>query len=319
MSNSPVVYAAALMVHYDFDLGGYPIKQLMGTWLQYYQPAWLRLAALEALYQGRYKAISVDQILMFWHRRGHPCTHFNSEFERLIGKFSAEALAAVESVIPPAAAAKQEHSRLPAIASAPTTASAQARSPQAGAAAKEASLPQTSPAPTAPATSPALATAASPERANTQSEAVATPPTQASADLTEDLAKEAANSPANQLPETGESSAPLSPSPSLEATTEGDATVPAASEMPEISPDSATTQPSDSPETLNSISSRNGSQLDESTGLDPASQPPIHQFMPSEVAPEFYTKLKAVAQHKTLSVEEIAALASGKADASHEA
>ncbi|MDB9376454.1 hypothetical protein, partial [Nodularia sphaerocarpa] len=36
------------------------------------------------LYQGRYKGISVQQILAFWQRRGQVIYHFNMEFERLI-------------------------------------------------------------------------------------------------------------------------------------------------------------------------------------------------------------------------------------------
>jgi hypothetical protein len=39
---------------------------------------------VEALYQGRYKAISVEHLLNFWSRRGEPSFRFGSEFERLI-------------------------------------------------------------------------------------------------------------------------------------------------------------------------------------------------------------------------------------------
>jgi hypothetical protein len=44
------------------------------------------MAILEALYQGRYKVISVEEILKIWHRRGHPTFHFTGEFERLVCK-----------------------------------------------------------------------------------------------------------------------------------------------------------------------------------------------------------------------------------------
>ena len=44
----------------------------------------IRLAVVEALYQGRYKAISVEHILDCWRRRGQPNFHFSLEFERLI-------------------------------------------------------------------------------------------------------------------------------------------------------------------------------------------------------------------------------------------
>ena len=49
-----------------------------------FQVSWVRLATIEALYQGRYKAISVKQILIFWQRRGQPICHFNLEFEAIV-------------------------------------------------------------------------------------------------------------------------------------------------------------------------------------------------------------------------------------------
>lgn len=74
----------ALLLHYIFDLGGYSARELVEHWLRYYPASWVRLAAIEALYQGRYKAISVEQILGLWQRRGQVLPHFNSEFERLV-------------------------------------------------------------------------------------------------------------------------------------------------------------------------------------------------------------------------------------------
>ena len=44
----------------------------------------MHLAIIEALYQGRYKAVSAQQILTLWLKRNHPSYHFNMEFERLI-------------------------------------------------------------------------------------------------------------------------------------------------------------------------------------------------------------------------------------------
>ena len=79
-----VAAATALLTHYSFDLGGYTAEQLIQQWLGDYQAHWLRLAVIEALYQGRYKAISVAQILALWRRRGQPIFHFNHEFERLV-------------------------------------------------------------------------------------------------------------------------------------------------------------------------------------------------------------------------------------------
>jgi hypothetical protein len=76
--------AAALLKHYSFDLGGYSTDQLVQHWLDHYPAIWLRMAIVEALYQGRYKAVSVDQILTLWHRRAQPVCHYNHEFERMI-------------------------------------------------------------------------------------------------------------------------------------------------------------------------------------------------------------------------------------------
>jgi hypothetical protein len=76
--------AAALLLHYGFDLGGYKAEKLAMEWLTKYPRYWLRLAVVEALYQGRYKAVSVEQILTMWQRLGQPLYHFNGEFERLV-------------------------------------------------------------------------------------------------------------------------------------------------------------------------------------------------------------------------------------------
>lgn len=76
--------ATALLIHYSFDLSGYSADELVHRWQKYYPADWLHWAVIEALYQGRYKGISVQQILAFWQRRGQVIYHFNMEFERLI-------------------------------------------------------------------------------------------------------------------------------------------------------------------------------------------------------------------------------------------
>jgi hypothetical protein len=76
----------ALLSRYGFELRGHTAEELIGQWLKEYQAKWIRLAVVEALYQGRYKAISVEQILKFWWRRGQPTFHFTHEFERLISR-----------------------------------------------------------------------------------------------------------------------------------------------------------------------------------------------------------------------------------------
>ena len=80
----PLAQARSLMDSYAFDLGSDDIEELLDDWLDLYSPNWIRLATIEALYQGRYKAISIQHILNVWLRIGTPNPHFSYEFERLI-------------------------------------------------------------------------------------------------------------------------------------------------------------------------------------------------------------------------------------------
>ncbi|MEQ8757346.1 MAG: hypothetical protein RID09_27995 [Coleofasciculus sp. G1-WW12-02] len=82
--DSAIFYAVELLSHYGFELRGYSATELVEFWLEEYPAQWIRLAVIEALYQGRYKAISVEQILAVWGRREQPIYRFNHEFERLI-------------------------------------------------------------------------------------------------------------------------------------------------------------------------------------------------------------------------------------------
>lgn len=75
--------AIALLQHYSFDLGGYTINDLTREWNKF-KPEWVRQAVIEALFQGRYKAVSVSQILQLWERKGEPNCRYNREFERLV-------------------------------------------------------------------------------------------------------------------------------------------------------------------------------------------------------------------------------------------
>jgi len=85
-TDSTIAYALALLRHYGFELRGYTPEELVSLWLKNYPAHWVRLAVIEALYQGRYKAISVEQILAVWTRRGQPIHRFTHEFERLISR-----------------------------------------------------------------------------------------------------------------------------------------------------------------------------------------------------------------------------------------
>lgn len=79
-----VEQTSILIKSYAFDLGKSSIEGFLQKWLDRYHASWIRLATIEALYLGRYKAVSIEQILGVWLRLGSPNTHFTHEFERLI-------------------------------------------------------------------------------------------------------------------------------------------------------------------------------------------------------------------------------------------
>ncbi|MBW4564591.1 MAG: hypothetical protein KME32_26375 [Mojavia pulchra JT2-VF2] len=97
--DSSVDLATALLTHYSFDLGGYSASQLIKRWESAYPIEWIHIAVIEALYQGRYKAVSVQQILNFWQRRGQATYHFNMEFERLICSKFPESLTSLHTPV----------------------------------------------------------------------------------------------------------------------------------------------------------------------------------------------------------------------------
>lgn len=95
--------AIALLINYSFDLSGYSANELVERWQTQYPLNWLHLAVIEALYQGRYKAVSVQQILVFWQRRDQATYHFNMEFERMIcSKFPQSLTSSAAPALPPA-------------------------------------------------------------------------------------------------------------------------------------------------------------------------------------------------------------------------
>lgn len=85
-SNSPDVEPIyQLLTSYSFEAEDYhPTEAVIAGWLAEFGPVWVSHAITEALYQGRYKVISIDQILKLWQRRGQPIRHFNREFESII-------------------------------------------------------------------------------------------------------------------------------------------------------------------------------------------------------------------------------------------
>lgn len=82
--------AAILLTSYRFELGNHDARQWVSLWLESYRPTWIRDAVIEALYQGRYKSISVRQILELWQRRGQPIRHVTHEFEAAVCREFAE-------------------------------------------------------------------------------------------------------------------------------------------------------------------------------------------------------------------------------------
>ncbi|WP_242046657.1 hypothetical protein [Cylindrospermum sp. FACHB-282] len=100
--NTSADLAATLLAHYSFDLNGYSPSELIDKWRVEHPIDWLHLAVIEALYLGRYKAVSVQQLLNFWQRRGQVIYHFNMEFERLIcSKFPETLTATAAPVLSP--------------------------------------------------------------------------------------------------------------------------------------------------------------------------------------------------------------------------
>lgn len=97
VTKNPNINAVTLLLHYSFDLGSYSASELTDRWTHDYSANWVRFAVIEALYQGRYKAISVEQILAFWQRRGVASYHFNHEFERLVCNNLSQTLAATDT------------------------------------------------------------------------------------------------------------------------------------------------------------------------------------------------------------------------------
>ncbi|ACK69138.1 hypothetical protein PCC7424_0680 [Gloeothece citriformis PCC 7424] len=82
--DTTLAQATILLSRYGFEMKGYIPQELIDKWLNLYPAKWIRAAIIEALYQGRYKAISVEQILKLWSRRQQMTCHFTHEFERLI-------------------------------------------------------------------------------------------------------------------------------------------------------------------------------------------------------------------------------------------
>ncbi|MDD1437725.1 hypothetical protein MEN24_15410, partial [Dolichospermum sp. ST_sed10] len=120
---APSELATKLLTHYSFDLNGYNASELVNCWQSEYPIHWLHLAVIEALYQGRYKAISVQQILTSWRRKGETTYHFNMEFERMICSKFPERLTSLSLPVlpPPKQEIRMEKSKNPRLLPAPVS------------------------------------------------------------------------------------------------------------------------------------------------------------------------------------------------------
>ncbi len=72
-----------LLKRYKFDLGDRSLTSISIQWRKY-DLKWLRLAVTESLFRGRYKVISVEQILETWQRKQEVSCKFDDEFEFLV-------------------------------------------------------------------------------------------------------------------------------------------------------------------------------------------------------------------------------------------
>ncbi|AFY93998.1 hypothetical protein Cha6605_2966 [Chamaesiphon minutus PCC 6605] len=69
---------------YGLELDGHQVDTLVANWLKKYDNNWIIKAIVESLYRGRYKIVSVDNILKDWQRLGKPRYNFTPEYEREI-------------------------------------------------------------------------------------------------------------------------------------------------------------------------------------------------------------------------------------------
>lgn len=84
MSQFQQDFVTTAIEHYGLELGEERVDTVILTWFQTYDPAWVVKALVEALYRGRYKIKSVDNILRDWQRRGSPFYKFTPDYEREI-------------------------------------------------------------------------------------------------------------------------------------------------------------------------------------------------------------------------------------------
>ncbi|WP_310490365.1 hypothetical protein [Chamaesiphon sp. VAR_69_metabat_338] len=84
MSHSQTSLITLVIKTYGLALEEDRVEAMLITWFQTYDSTWIAKAIVESLYRGRYKLISVENILKDWQRIGKPRYNFTPEYEREI-------------------------------------------------------------------------------------------------------------------------------------------------------------------------------------------------------------------------------------------
>lgn len=84
MSYSQSNLISIIIKIYGLALDEQQVEAILANWFQTYDSAWILKAIVESLYRGRYKLVSVDNILKDWQRIGKPRYNFTPEYEREI-------------------------------------------------------------------------------------------------------------------------------------------------------------------------------------------------------------------------------------------
>jgi hypothetical protein len=84
MSHSQQNLIAVIIKIYGLSLDEQQVEAILIAWFQKYDRAWILKAIVESLYRGRYKLVSIDNILKDWERIGQPRYNFTPEYEREI-------------------------------------------------------------------------------------------------------------------------------------------------------------------------------------------------------------------------------------------
>jgi len=88
---------ATFLERYGFELEGQAGQVWVERWSKQFPTSWIPAALLEALYQGRYKAASVEQILRLWQRRGAPHLTFPLEISQSLWREQQEQIRSLVS------------------------------------------------------------------------------------------------------------------------------------------------------------------------------------------------------------------------------